>query len=126
MLVILNEKLKTSHKEKTDLERKLIEDKAHYAVDIQTVQALENRLILVNDKLSKLNETQLVNIDSQNEKAKLCAKEVDILKMNLIKKDEELQLCEIEKNKILIDFKNRLSTVEKNLSLEKQKFLEKR
>lgn len=96
-----------------------------YSVDIQTIQALQNSYMLVKDKINKFYENQLINIDSQNQKEKLCAKEVDILKINLTKKDEELQLCKMEKNKVITHYKNRLSEVEQLLS-ETQKFLEKR
>lgn len=84
--------------------------------------------MLAKEELKKFNEKQLSNIATQNLNAQLnnnnLAKEVETLKMNLIEKDRQLQLCEVEKNKININYSTELSTLQKQLQCEKQKFKE--
>eukprot|EP00102_Acyrthosiphon_pisum_P026174 XP_016663384.1 PREDICTED: uncharacterized protein LOC107884874 [Acyrthosiphon pisum] len=130
MLVLLNTKIKTLHKEKTDLEIKLAAEETHSVEATQKVRVLENDLIFAKNELIKLNETHLYNIEAQTSNAQLNAdkltKEIDTLKNNLVEKEHQLQLCKIEIDEININHKTELLNLEKNFQLEYQKFEEKR
>lgn len=130
MLALLNEKLKTLHKENTDLELKLRKAETQSLLDNQTVQALEHSLLLTKATLNNFNEKQIADIAAQNLKDKICndsfTKELNILKMNLEAKNQEFQLCEQEKNKMIITYNDKLSALEEQLMSEKQKCKEKR
>lgn len=127
-MVLLDTKLISLYKEKIDLETKLAESETKNAIDTQTVQILENSLMLAKEELRKFNEKQLSNIATQNLNAQLnnsnFAKEIETLKVNLNEKDRQLQLCEEEKNKMNINYSTELSTLQKQLQCEKLKFKE--
>jgi len=130
VLVLLNTKIKTLHKEKTDLEIKLAEAETQSVEATQTVRVLQNNLILAKNELIKLNETQLNNIAAQTTSAQLNAdkltKEIDTLKNNLVDKDHQLQLCKMEIDEININHKTELLNLEKKFQLEYQTFKKKR
>jgi len=130
MLVLLNTKIKTLHKEKTDLEIKLAVEETRSVEATQKVKLLQNDLIVAKNELIKLNETHLYNIAAQTTNAQLNAdkltKEIDTLKNNLVEKDGQLQLCKIEIDEININHKTELLNLEKNFQLEYHKFEEKR
>ncbi|XP_060863531.1 uncharacterized protein LOC132940124 [Metopolophium dirhodum] len=130
MLVLLNTKIQTLHKDKTDLEIKLAVEETHSVEATQKVRVLQNDLIFAKNELIKLNETHLYNIAAQTTNTQLNAdkltKEIDTLKNNLVEKDNQLQLCKIEIDEININHKTELLNLEKNYQLEYQKFEEKR
>lgn len=127
---MLNEELKTLHPKNTDLKLKLTKLETQSIVDTQTMQALENTLVLTKEKLNELNENQIDNLNAQHLKEKLCndslTKEINIVKMNLVTKDQQFQIFDLEKNKMIINYTNKLLTLEEHLMSEKQKFKEKR
>lgn len=118
MLVLLNTKIKTLHKEKTDLEIKLAEAETQSVEATQTVRVLQNNLILVKDELKKLNGKELYD--------NALAKEIDTLRNNLVEKDHQIQICKMEIDKININHKTELLTIEKKFQSEYEIFKEKR
>lgn len=130
MLVLLNTKIKTLHKEKIDLEIKLAEEEKHSLEANQTVRVLQNNLIFAKNELIKLNEMHLYNIAAQTTNTQLNAdkltKEINTLKNNLVEKDSQLQLCKIEIDEMNINHKTELLNLKKNFQLEYQKFEVKR
>lgn len=130
MLVLLSTKIKTLHKEKTDLEIKLAEAETHSVEATQTVRVLQNNLELAKNELIKLNETHLNNMAAQTTSAQLNAdklmKEIDTLKNNLVEKEHQLQLCKMEIDEINMNHKTELLNLEKKFQLEYQTFKEKR
>ncbi|KAL4097405.1 hypothetical protein QTP88_022191 [Uroleucon formosanum] len=130
VLVLLNTKIKTLHKEKIDLEIKLAEEEKHSLEANQTVRVLQNNLIFAKNELIKLNEMHLYNIAAQTTNTQLNAdkltKEINTLKNNLVEKDSQLQLCKIEIDEMNINHKTELLNLKKNFQLEYQKFEVKR
>lgn len=128
MLVSLNSNFKTLCQEKTDLEMKLAKTEIQSVVNAQIVQALENSLKSAKDELQKLKNEQKSKIITQNSN-KHCGdiyeKLINTLKINLVEKDNQLQLCEAEKQNINNRYITELSTLEKLLQSEKQNFKEK-
>jgi len=130
MLVLLNSKIKTLHKEKTDLEIKLAVEETHSVEATQKVRVLQNDLIFAKNELIELNETHLNDMAAQTTNAQLIAdkltKEIDTLKNYLVEKDDQIQLYKIEIDEININHKTELLNLEKSFQLEYQKFEEKR
>lgn len=129
MLTLLNSNFKTLYQEKKDLEIKLAKTEMQSVVNAQTVKSLENSLKLAKDELQKLKNEQESKIIAQNSN-KHCAdtyeKLINTLKINLVEKDNQLQLCEAEKQNLNTRYKAELSALEKPLQLEKQNFKEKK
>lgn len=130
MLVLLNEQLKTLHKEKTDLEIKLAKLESKSLVDIETLQALENSLKSAKEELQKFNKKQIAHKIVQTSVSQIpieaYAKEIDTLKRNLVEKDLQLQYWETERDNMNNSYKMELSTLEKELQSEKQKCAEQK
>lgn len=130
MLLLLNTKIKTLHKEKTDLEIKLAEAETHSVEATETIRVLQNNLMLAKDELIKLNKTQLYNIAAQTTSAQLntdaLTKEIDILKADLVEKDIQSKLSKIEIDKIKINHKTELINLENKFQSKYQAFKEKR
>lgn len=125
MLLLLNTKIKTLHKEKSDLEIKLAEAEIKSVEANETMKVLQKNLILAKDELIKLNKTELYNIAAQTTSDTL-AKEIDILKTNFAEKDNQLRLSKIEIDKININHETELINLEKKFQSEFQAFKEKR
>jgi len=129
VLVLLNTKIKSLHKEKTDLEIKLAEAETHSVEVTKTMRVLQNNLILAKDELIKLNKKLLYDIASQTTITQLnvntLEKEIDILKNNLVEKDHQLQLSQMEIDKINMNHKNELLILENKFESEYQIFKEK-
>lgn len=127
MLILLNSNFKTLYQEKKDLEIKLAKTEIQFVVNAQTVKSLENSLKLANDELQKLKNEQESKIIAQNSN-KHCAdiyeKLINTLKINLVEKDNQLKLCEAEKQNLNTRYITELSALEKPLQLEKQNFKE--
>jgi len=130
VLLLLNTKIKTLHKEKTDLEIKLAEAETHSVEATETIRVLQNNLMLAKDELIKLNKTQLYNIAAQTTSAQLntdaLTKEIDILKADLVEKDIQSKLSKIEIDKIKINHKTELINLENKFQSKYQAFKEKR
>lgn len=130
MLLSLNTKIKTLHKEKTDLEIKLAEAETHSVEATETIKVLQNNLMLAKDELIKLNKTQLHNIAAQTTSAQLntdaLTKEIDILKADLVEKDIQSKLSKIEIDKINTNHKTELINLENKFQSKYQAFKEKR
>ncbi|VVC27667.1 Hypothetical protein CINCED_3A006947 [Cinara cedri] len=128
ILVLLDEKIKALFKDKSDLEIKLAKLETQSTVDVQTVQALENSLMLANEELKKFNEKQLVNKVAQKLNEQLhnntFVKEVETLKTNLNEKDSLLKLSEEENHKLNIKYTTEVSRLQSQLQCEKDKFKE--
>ncbi|XP_026815464.1 girdin-like [Rhopalosiphum maidis] len=125
VLLLLNTKIKTLHKEKSDLEIKLAEAEIKSVEANETMKVLQNDLILAKDELIKLNKTEIYNIAAQTTSDTL-AKEIDILKTNLAEKDNQLRLSKMEIDKININHETELINLEKKFQSEFQAFKEKR
>ncbi|XP_060840140.1 leucine-rich repeat-containing protein 45-like isoform X2 [Rhopalosiphum padi] len=125
VLLLLNTKIKTLHKEKSDLEIKLAEAEIKSVEANETMKVLQKNLILAKDELIKLNKTELYNIAAQTTSDTL-AKEIDILKTNFAEKDNQLRLSKIEIDKININHETELINLEKKFQSEFQAFKEKR
>lgn len=86
--------------------------------------------MLAKDELRKFNEKQLSNIAVQNMNTELInntlTKEIETLKINLFEKDQKLQLYEIEKHKMNINYTTELSKLQNQLQCEKHKFKQKK
>ncbi|XP_050057603.1 leucine-rich repeat-containing protein 45-like isoform X2 [Aphis gossypii] len=130
VLLSLNTKIKTLHKEKTDLEIKLAEAETHSVEATETIKVLQNNLMLAKDELIKLNKTQLHNIAAQTTSAQLntdaLTKEIDILKADLVEKDIQSKLSKIEIDKINSNHKTELINLENKFQSKYQAFKEKR
>lgn len=129
MLTLLNSNFKTLYQEKNDLEIKLAKTEIQSVVNAQRMKSLENSLKLAKDELQKLKNEQESKIMAQNSN-KHCAdtyeKLINTLKINLVEKDNQLQLCEAEKQNLNTRYVTKLSALEKQLQLEKQNFKEKK
>uniref|UniRef100_A0A2S2P9T1 Leucine-rich repeat-containing protein n=2 Tax=Schizaphis graminum TaxID=13262 RepID=A0A2S2P9T1_SCHGA len=125
VLLLLNTKIQTLRKEKSDLEIKLAGAEIQSVEANETIRVLQNNLILAKDELIKLNKTEVYNITAQTTSDTL-AKEIDILKTNFAKKDNQIRLSKMEIDKININHETELINLEKKFQSEFQVFKEKR
>lgn len=125
MLALLDEKLNFVENEKTDLKNKLEQSKTQSILDNQTIKKLEHNLTQVNNELQKSKDIQLSINDDLNSMAKQCvsfAREIGTLKITLFEKDNQLIQCKNEKQEL----NTKISTLEKQFQIEKQKFDEEK
>lgn len=129
MLTILDEKINSEEKEKSDLINKLEKSKTQSILDNQKIEKLEHNLTQVEEKLQKSNDIELSNKADLKSKEKQCdsfAEEIETLKLELIEKDNQIQAREVQNEKLKKCYETKVLTLEEQFQIEKQKFNEER
>jgi len=126
MLLLLNSSLKTLYHEKIDLEIKVAKEKTESVVSFQTKQVLENSLKLAKDEIKKLKNEQVSNKVTEDKNTKFYTYKFDKLLNTLFEKEGQLQMCKMEKQKIITSHLTEISTLKNQLETEKQKFEEQK
>lgn len=126
MLTLLNTNFNKLYEEKTELEIKLAEAETQFVIHTQTVQELQNSLIMANDEIKKFNEKQLSMVVDQKLNNDELNKNIDIIKTSQSENDQKLRLNDNKINEIIYNYEKELSTLREQFQLNKQKFEEKK
>lgn len=126
MLTLLNTNFNKLYEEKTELEIKLAEAETQFVIHTQTVQELQNSLIMANDEIKKFNEKQLSMVVDQKLNNDELNKNIDIIKTSQSENDQKLRLNDNKINEIIYNYEKELSTLREKFQLNKQKFEEKK
>lgn len=125
-LVLLNKNFNQLHKEKKNLENKLMETNRQLFMNNVLIQTLENNLKLAQDKLLQYCIDKQRSDENAQLRINAFSKEIDTLKMNIAEKNHQLQLSEVEKHKMNINHESESLALREQLQLIKQKLEEKK